>query len=97
LDVVTLGHTKWGEPATSCVVVAADAPVKQLTKRLGEVEGAVIEFLKSHKIGIRKADVVKHFDGRYDRSNVYRAFKTLVTAQAIHEAAGMVAVAEVAK
>jgi hypothetical protein len=98
LDVVTLGHTKWGEPATSCVVAATDAPVKQTqTKRLGEVEGAVIEFLKAHKIGIKKAELVKHFDSRYDRANVYRAVRTLVTAQAIHEAAGMVCIAEVTK
>ena len=97
LDVVTLGHTKWGEPATSCVVVAADAPVKQTVKRMGEVEGAVIEFLAAHKIGIKKSELAKHFDGRYDRSNVYRAVRTLVTAQAVHEAAGMVCIAEVAK
>jgi hypothetical protein len=97
LDVVTLGHTKWGEPATSCVVVAADAPVKQNSKRMGEVEGAVIEFLAAHKIGIKKAELAKHFDGRYQRPNVYRAVKTLVTAQAVHEAAGMVCIAEVAK
>lgn len=97
LDVVTLGHTKWGEPATSCVVVPADAPVKQQNKRMGEVEGAVIEFLKAHKIGIKKAELAKHFDSRYQRPNVYRAVKTLVTAAAIHEAAGMVCIAEVAK
>jgi hypothetical protein len=97
LDVVTLGHTKWGEPATSCVVAAADAPVKQQNKRMGEVEGAVIEFLKAQKIGIKKSELAKHFDSRYDRSNVYRAVRTLVTAAAIHEAAGMVCIAEVAK
>jgi putative DNA primase/helicase len=97
LDVVTLGHTKWGEPATSCVVAAADAPVKQVNKRMGEVEGAVVEFLAAHKIGIKKSELAKHFDGRYDRSNVYRAVRTLVTAQAVHEAAGMVCIAEVAK
>lgn len=97
LDPVTLGHTKWGEPATSCVVVAADAPVKQNSKRMGEVEGAVIEYLAGHKVGIRKAELAKHFDGRYQRPNIYRAVKTLVTAQAIHEAAGMVCIAEAAK
>jgi putative DNA primase/helicase len=97
LDVVTLGHTKWGAPATSCVVVPSDAPVKQTNKRMGECEGAVVEFLAAHRIGIKKAELAKHFDGRYERANVYRAVRTLLTAQAIHEAAGMVCIAEVAK
>ena len=97
LDVVTLGHTKWGMPATSCVVVAADTPVKQTVKRMGEVEGAVIEFLAAHKIGIKKRDVVTHFEGRYEKGPIYRAMKTLVTAGAIHEAAGMVCVSGAAK
>ena len=97
LDVVTLGYTKWEAPATSCVVIPADAPVKQAGKRMGECEGAVVEFLATHKIGIKKSALAKHFDGRYERANIYRAVRTLMTAQAIHEAAGMVCIAEVAK
>lgn len=97
LDVVTLGQTKWGAPATSCVVAPADAPAKQTSKRMGEVEGAVVEFLAAHRIGIKKSELAKHFDGRYERSNIYRAVRTLLTVQAIHEAAGMVSIAEVAK
>ena len=97
LEAVTLGLSKWGSPATSCVVVAADAPVKQTGKRMGECDGAVLEFLVAHKIGIRKTEVVKHFEGRYERGPIYRAMKALVTAAAIHEAAGMVSAAEVAK
>lgn len=97
LDVVTLGYTKWGAPATSCVVTPADAPVKQQGKRMGECEGAVVEFLATHKIGIKKSALAKHFEGRYERANIYRAVRTLLTAQAIHEAAGMVCIAEVAK
>lgn len=97
LDVVTLGHTKWGEPATSCVVVASDAPAKQTSKRMGEVEGAVIKFLSANKIGIKKAELAQHFDGRYNRSNVYRSIRTLVTTQLIHEAAGMVCIGGAAK
>ena len=97
LDVVTLGYTKWGAPATSCVVTSSDAPVKQQGKRMGECEGAVMEFLAAHKIGIKKSALAKHFDGRYERANIYRAVRTLLTAQAVHEAAGMVCIAEVAK
>ncbi|MBY4594143.1 AAA family ATPase [Ottowia caeni] len=97
LDTVTLGTTKWGAAATSCVVVPADAPDKPKGKRLSECDGAVLEFLAAHKVGIRKTDVVKHFEGRYQKGPIYRAMKTLVTACAIHEAAGLVAIAGVAK
>jgi len=97
LDVVTLGLTKWGMPATSCVVVASDAPAKPQGKRLSECDGAVLEFLVAHKVGIKKADVVKHFHGRYEKGPIYRAMKALVTANAAHEAAGMVCAASVAK
>lgn len=97
LDVVTLGITKWGAAATSCVVVAADAPVKQNAKRMSECDGAVLEFLVAHKVGIKKAEVVKHFAGRYEKGPIYRAMKALVTASAIHEAAGMVCAAGAAK
>ncbi len=97
LEVVTLGYTKWGAAATSCVVVAADAPEKKTGKRMGECEGAVLEFLAAHKVGIKKSQVVKHFEGRYEKGPVYRAMKALVTACAIHEAVGMVAIAGAAK
>jgi putative DNA primase/helicase len=97
LDVLTLGQTKWGGPATSCVVTAADAPVKQNAKRRSECDGAVLEFLVAHKTGIKKRDVVTHFEGRYEKGPIYRAMKALVTAAAIHEAAGMVCAAGVAK
>lgn len=97
LEPLTLGQTKWGTPATSCVVLAEDAPAKQPTKRMGEVEGAVVEFLAQRKTGMKKSEVVKHFDDRYDKGPVYRAMKALVTAQAIHEAAGMVCIAEAAR
>jgi KaiC/GvpD/RAD55 family RecA-like ATPase len=97
LDTVTLGSTKWGAAATSCVVVASDAPDKPKGKRMGECDGAVLEFLAAHKVGIRKAEVVKHFEGRYEKGPVYRAMKALVTAAAVHEAAGMVCIAGAAK
>ena len=77
--------------------MTADAPDKPAGKRMGEVEGAVVEFLIAHKDGIKKADVVKHFSGRYVKGPVYRAMKVLAAAAVIHEAAGMVAVAEGAK
>lgn len=98
LDVLTLGVTKWGTPATTCVVVPADAPEKpKVSKRIGEVEGAIIEYLASQKTGVKKGVVVAHFSGRYEKGPVYRAMKALVAAAAIHEAAGMVCIAAAAK
>lgn len=98
LDGITLGLTKWGKPATSCVVVPVDAPERQVKgKRMGELEGAVLEFLAGHKIGIKKSGVVQHFEGRYEKGPIYRAMKALVTANAIHEAAGMVCITTAAK
>lgn len=97
LDTIELGQTKWGTPATSCVVMPTDAPEKPKGKRMGDVEGAVLEFLASCKTGIKKADVVKHFAGRYERGPVYRAIKTLAAASAVHEAAGVVCIATGAK
>jgi len=47
LDTVHLGLTKWGAPATGCVVVAADAPDKPSVKRISEVGGAVLEMLRT--------------------------------------------------
>lgn len=64
---------------------------------MGACEGAVLEYLASRPGGVRKADVKKHFDGRYDPANVYRAIRALTTAQAVHEAAGMVAAAGAAR
>jgi hypothetical protein len=98
LQVETLGFDEHGDSLTSCVVVPTNEPPKEPKgKRMGECEGAVLEFLASRPGGVRKGDVTKHFDGRYDRSNVYRAIRTLTTAQAVHEAAGMVAAAGAAR
>jgi hypothetical protein len=99
LDVVELGTTKWGAPATCCIVAPVDAPApdKAHAKRVGEVEGAVVEFLASREVGVKKVEVVAHFEGRYAKGPIYRAMKTLVTAGAIQDAGGMVCIAEAAR
>ncbi len=99
LESVAIGTTKWGDPATTCVVLPSDAPAREKkgSKRMGEVEGAVLEFLAVKRTGIKKSEVVKHFKSRYDKGPVYRAMQSLVGAVAIHEAAGMVCIAEAAK
>ena len=92
LEPVTLGRTKWGADATSCVVLPADAPDKPQGKRVSEVGGAVLEYLRTQPAAVRKKAVIEHFTGRYDKSAIYRELKKLVTAGVVHEAAGMVAV-----
>lgn len=90
LNTVTLGSTKWGAPATSCVVVPADAPDKPQGKRVSEVGGAVLEYLRTQPAGKKKGDVVKHFQALYDKSAVYRELKKLVTAGQVLECIGIV-------
>lgn len=94
LDRVQLGLSKWGTPVTSCVVESEDAPDKPVTPRkLGPVEGAVLEFLRARRVGAKKAEVAKHFNGQYPRTSVYRACTALAEAALIHETAGVVAFA----
>jgi len=92
LDTVTLGTTKWGAAATSCVVVPADAPDKPQGKRVSEVGGAIVEFLSTKPAAVKKRELVQHFEGRYTTSALYRELKKLVTSGVAHDVAGMVAI-----
>jgi len=78
LEPVTLGLTKWKSPATSCIVVPADAPQKSNGKRISEIGGAIIEYLRSIDKPIRKIELVKHFNGLYKPTPIYRQLKKLV-------------------
>ena len=93
LEPVTLGLTKWGAAATSCVVVPADAPDKPQGKRVSEVGGAVLEYLRTQPAGKKKREVVEHFKPLYDKSAVYRELKKLVTAGQVLECIGIVTAA----
>ena len=90
LHVVTLGLTKWKTPATSCVVMPADAPEKQSGKRISEVGGAIVEMLRTKGAGVKKKDVVAHFAERYVSSAVYRELKKLVEGGQVKELMGVV-------
>lgn len=90
LDVVELGVTKWGTPATSCVVMPADAPAKTTGKRISEIGGAVVEYLRARGQGCRKKALVEYFEDRYTKSAVYREVKRLAEAGQIIEVAGVV-------
>ena len=95
LDVVVLGQTKWGAPASSCVVVAADVPIKTTGKRIGEIGGAILECLRASELGKQKKEVVAHFAGRYTKPAVYREIKKLVEAGQVLDLLNVVSVKKV--
>jgi len=90
LDTVMLGLTKWKSPATSCVVVPVDAPPKNTSKRLSEIEGAIVEYLRSLDKPIKKSELVRHFKGQYVPSAVYRELKKLVEAGQVTDYMGVI-------
>lgn len=92
LHVVTLGLTKWKTPATSCVVLPADAPAKQTGKRISEVGGAIVEMLRTKNAGMKKRELVAHFADRYDKSAVYRELKKLVESGRVNDVLGAVSI-----
>jgi len=92
LQVVTMGLSKWKSPVTSCVVMPADAPDKQSGKRISEVGGAILELLRAKNAGMKKKDVVAHFDKRYVSSAVYRELKKLVEGGQVKDMMGVVSV-----
>lgn len=94
LEPVALGQTKWGKPASSCIVVGTDAPAKTAGKRVSEVAGAIVEFMRAQPAGIKKRAVVEHFNGIYDKSAIYRELKRMATAGAVFEVAGVVTLSE---
>ena len=92
LEPVMQGYTKWGEPATSCVVMPAALPERHNGKRISEIGGAIVEMLRTKISGVRKREVVVHFDGRHDKSAVYRELKRLVEAGKVNECNGVVSI-----
>jgi putative DNA primase/helicase len=56
LDVVKLGYNKWGVPVTSCVVMAADAPVKgQQKSPSAHAMGLCLSFWRPTKSASKRA------------------------------------------
>ena len=93
LEPVELGLTKWGACATSCIVLPADAPTRPTGKRTSEASGAILEMLRTRACGIKKREVVAHFDGRYDKSAIYRELKKLIGSGVVSECLGIVSAA----
>lgn len=92
LQPVDLGHNVWGTVRSSCVVVPADAPTKQPRgKRESKIEGAITEFLRTRGTGCARGALVKHFEGHYIRSSVYREVAKMIEAGVLIESAGVIA------
>lgn len=94
LDLVEMGQSKWGASVSTCVVAPSAAPERRDGKKLGPVEGAIMEYLRELKGGTKKAEVVAHFKDRFQKASVYRAMKNLVGARHIHEVDGVVSIVE---
>jgi len=90
LREVKLGVNRWGAERGSCVIVPTDAPVKAARKRTSEIAGAIVEFLTGRP-GCLKGGIVKHFEGRYVRTSVYKEINKMLEAGLLIEAAGAVA------
>lgn len=97
LEAVSLGSTKWGAPATSCVVVAASTPQKSTGKRVSEVSRAILDLLQARRCGYKKGEMVKHFEGKCDKTAVYRELKKLVATGQVHDCVGVMTLAAAAK
>ncbi|HEU4457774.1 MAG TPA: AAA family ATPase [Methylibium sp.] len=92
LAPVTLGRNRWGTERGSCVVIAADAPLKATRpKRPSEISGAIIECLTARGAGCLRGALAKHFEGRYVRGSVYRELNKMLDAGLLIEVAGVVA------
>lgn len=49
-----------------------------------------MEYVNEQGRGLRKGDLVKHFEGRYDRASVYRELKKLESAGGVNVVDGIV-------
>lgn len=92
LEAVAIGRNRWGEERTSCIVAPSDAPAARVrAKRVSEIAGAITELLSQHGAGILKGRIVKHFEGRYHHSAVYREIKAMTEDGRLIESTGVVA------
>jgi len=78
LESITLGETKWGKPATTCIVLPAAAPTKsQKVKAMGKNEIKVVGYMaKLHPQGAKVPDIATALE--IDRSNLRKTLDKLV-------------------
>lgn len=92
LEPVHLGTNRWGTDRGSCIVVGTEAaPRRQQARRQSEVAGAIAEFLQARGSGCLRGALVKHFEGRYVRTSVYREIGKMLDTGMLIESAGVLA------
>jgi RecA-family ATPase len=89
LEPVPLGINKWGENTFSCVVLNSDAPPKTSSKRENQVDGAILEFLKTKGTGVKKVEVVNHLEYMSTKPNTYKRIKHMVIDGQLNESTGI--------
>lgn len=92
LDSVHLGSTKWGKPATSCVVVPADAPLRETKAvKLGETQQAVMALLRGAGKNMRIREIAEQLaEQDIKRTSVYNAVTRLRDMELVEVSSGMV-------
>ena len=92
LESVTLGVTKWGEPATSCVVVSGDAPAKAgKALKLGETQQAVMALLRGAGKNLKIKEVAELLaEQGITRTSVYNAVNRLRDVELVEVSGGVV-------
>jgi hypothetical protein len=92
LDSVTMGLTKWGMPATSCIVVSTNAPVKAgKAIKLGETQQAVIALLRGADRNMRIREIADKLAIQdIARTSVYNAVNRLRDVELVEVSGGVV-------
>jgi hypothetical protein len=87
---VTLGKTKFGADATTCVVIPGDSKrlPKQATKKLGRVEREALKFIETSADGLSSLQIKNHMFSR-SRQSVERALGTLLEKKLIVKNGGL--------
>lgn len=78
LEPVTLGLTKWGSLATSCIVLPVDAPPQSKGKRPSLAAAVIEEYMNNIDKSVSKSLCVLHFENRFAHTTIYRELVRLV-------------------
>lgn len=86
LETMLIGETKWGEPASTCIVKSQHAPQKvEKAKRLGSLEILILRLLESQPAGLKKSEIVENFKDTHAKGPVYRALLNLVKTASVRQ------------
>lgn len=92
LDTVAMGLSKWGKEQSSCVVVAADAPVKaSKAPKLGETQQAVVALLRGAGRNMRIKEIADELEKQgLSGGSVRNAINRLRDVELVEISMGMV-------